>query len=126
MLALPPLMGGEKCALLLSDLGEARRERADFVEAATERRLLVSGSRVADGEGLIDKGTLRGGAIFDLPVPGVSIDIPDELSPDEADSRSGVDTAGLAPAMPFRADISGVEAGVGVLLYTSERWKVFA
>ncbi len=46
----------------------------------------------------------------------------EELSPDEADSRSGVEMAGLAVRL---AAISGLAVGVGVLLYISEAWKVF-
>ena len=113
---------------VLDGLGDPSFERADLVDAATERKLLLSESlsfsltlarglcsRVIDGDDGT-RGTLRGGTAMD------SSDGVDELLPEDPDRRSGVETAGLAMRL---AAISGVEAGVGVLLYTSDAWNVF-
>ena len=62
-------------------------------------------------------GTLRGRGGIE------SSDGVDVLVADDGDKRSGVDTEGLSAC---RALISGVEIGVGVLLYMSDCWKVFA
>lgn len=82
------------------------------MDAATERRLPVSGSlaRLMAGrlaEVLSSVGTLRGG------VGKVSSDGVDELVTEDVERRSGVEIAGLCIG---RAEICGVEMGVGVLL----------
>lgn len=103
--------------LSCATFGDASLERADLVEAATERRLLVSASLslpLVVGLDSDSEGTLLGGTCVD------SNDGVDEV-PDEAESRSGVDMVGLSVA---RAEMVGVDMGVGALLYTSDAWKV--
>lgn len=109
--------GGDE--LLLVCLGDVSLESADFVDAATERRLLVSGSFCLPMTGRLtaprrSAGTLLGGIGRDSK-EGV-----DEL-PDEAERRSGVEIAGLCVGLP---PSTGVPIGVGVLLNASEAWKV--
>lgn len=110
-------LGGDE--LLFVCLGDVSLERADFVEAATERRLLVSGSFCLPIAGKLteprrSEGTLLGGTGRDSR-EGVE-------SPDEPERRSGVEIAGLCVGLP---PIIGVLMGVGVLLKASDGWKVF-
>jgi hypothetical protein len=88
------------------DLGGASLDNADLVDAATDRRLLVSPSRSLPFVRELGRsaGTLRGADSSD----GV-----DEVVAEDGESKSGVDMEGLSDR---RAEICGVEMGVGVLL----------
>lgn len=86
--ARPP---GDEAPLRL-DLGAASLDSADLVDAATDRRLLVSPSRslpLVIGFGR-SAGTLRGGRKED------SNDGVDELVSEDGDNKSGVEIEGLS------------------------------
>jgi len=104
-------MPAEESFLRSGALGDASLERADFVDAATDRRLLASVSLSLPldepaGESN-SAGTLRGGVAIETS-DGV-----DKFVAGEGERRSGVDIAGLIVG---RDAISGVEMGVGVRL----------